>query len=240
MASHANLTRFPKLMDRFDISLSHVVRSQVSGTAFSVYNFDVLELSTLQPMYRDQLLALWRRYVVLGVTVETKIVNKSATVDLEVLRYHGSGTTVASLTFSQALEYKHTQRVMVTSTGNSKTVTLKQTVWLNNYLPNGYARDSDFWGTSADKPIFCTTGGDGYQHATAFYTADGTSTMSATMDRRIIFHVSFFELAAISNSLSIPPGERPVLAVLNEMEVIQTKPPDRAIPLNHRQGLVRY
>ncbi len=180
------------------------VRSQISGTAYSVYNFDLCELTTLQPMYRDQLLALWRRYCVLGVTIEYRLVNKSSTVDLEVLSYHGSGTTVSALTFSQALEYKYTTRRFLTTSGNAKSVTFTQTIDLRKYLPKGYISDSDFWGDSATKPTFCTSL-DGYQAAIGFFTADGTSTMTATMDRRIVFHVRLFELAAVANSLTEPP-----------------------------------
>jgi hypothetical protein len=195
--------------------MRHDVRSQISGTAYSVYNFDLCELTTLQPMYRDQLLALWRRYCVLGVTIEHRLVNKSSTVDLEVLNYHGSGTTVSALTFSQALEYKYTTRRFLTTTGNAKSVTFTQTIDLRRFLPRGYHTDSDFWGDSATKPTFCTSL-DGYQSAIGFFTADGTSTMSATMDRRIVFHVRLFELAAIANSITEPPPELHFGAALDD------------------------
>jgi len=159
----------------------------------------------------------------MGVTVEARIVNKSTTVDIETLSYHGSGTTVAALTFSQALEYKHSQRQMVTTSGNAKTIISRRTVWFKSYLQPKFYDDSDFWGTSADKPSFSVTG-DGYQYANTFYSADGTSTMSATMDRKITFHVKFFELAAIANSFNFP-NEQPQLQNADEPEQIPPQKP---------------
>jgi hypothetical protein len=213
--------------NKFKISLRHDVRSQVSGTAYSVFNFDALELLTLQPMYRDQLLALWRRYVVLGITVEHRIVNKSTSVDSECLIYHGSGTTVSNLTFSQALEYKYTKRHILSSNGNSKTLVVRSTVWFDKYLPPKYWDDSDFWGDASGKPPFCISA-DGYQHAIGFFSVDGTSALSLMMDRRITFHVQFFELAAISNSLNGPPNELPVFeqpfSVSDDEEIIPQTP----------------
>ncbi len=213
----SSLTKFPQMPDSFQISLHHCVRSQISGTAYSVFNFDGLSLQALQPMYRDQLLALWQRYVVLGITVEHRLVNKSSTVDMECLTYHGNGNTVVALTFAQALEYKYTHRRMLTTSGNGKTLTFSQTVWFGTYLPKQYYDDSNFWGTSTAAPPYCTN--DGYQYATGFFSADGTSSMNATLDRRITFHVKFHQLAAISNSLADDTAQdRPVLQYLREID----------------------
>jgi hypothetical protein len=48
------------------------------------------------------------------------------------------------------------------------------------------------------------------------------------MDRRITFHVQFFELAAISNSLNGPPNEFPVFeqpfSVSDDEEIIPQTP----------------
>lgn len=205
------------MQDILQISLHHCVRSQISGAAYSVFNFEGLGLQTLQPMYRDQLLALWQRYVVLGITVEHRLVNKSSTVDMECLTYHGNGNTVVALTFAQALEYKYTQRRMLTTSGNGKALTFSQTVWFGSYLPKQFYDDSNFWGTASAAPPYCIN--DGYQYAIGFLAADGTSSMNATLDRRITFHVKFHQLAAISNSLADDTSQdRPVLQYLRDAD----------------------
>lgn len=212
----SKMNKFRPIPDRFNVSLKYTSRSQVSGTSFTVYNFDLTTLQTLQPSYRDQLLAMWQQYVVLGVTISAKIVNKSTTVDAEVLEYHGDGYTISALTFNQALEYKHTVRRLCTTSGNGKTITINKTIWLSRYLPKNYASDSEFWGNATSGPAYSTT--RGYQHAIAFIGADPAQTISVTMDRRITFHVRFFELAAISNSLSCEEF-RPLLMNMEDQKI---------------------
>lgn len=191
---------FPFLPDVKLVSMNYVSRSQVSGTSYSVYNFDGTTLQTLQPTYRDQLLAIWNQYVVMGVTIEAKIVNRSSTVDAEVLDYFGDGFTVSGLTFNQALEYKHTRRVLLSTAGNQKVVTLRRKIMFSQYLPPKFWDDSRFWGTATTGPSYSTD--RGFQHAIGFLAADGTSSIAVTMDRKIIFHVRLFTLAAITNSLT--------------------------------------
>lgn len=228
---------FPPIPGRQRMSLNHTVRSQVSGSTYNVFNFDALEMQTLQPMYRDQMLALYRKYVVRGVTIVDKIVNKSTTVDAEVLTYHGSGATVASLTFSQALEFKTTRRYLLSTSGNKKVLNLSRTVMFNRLLPKDYWSDSEFWGTALSKPPYCISQ-DSIQCATGFYSADGTSSISIALDRRIVFHVEFFELAAIANSLNQPASEIPLLSFeipeqtsSSDDEIIPNKkPPEKTHP----------
>lgn len=200
--------KFTTIPDKSYYSLRHVVRSQITGTAFSVFNFEALSMQTLQPMYRDQLLGLWSRYVVHGVTVEHRIVNKSTTVDMECLTYHGNGNTIVALTFAQALEYKYTRRKLLTTSGNAKSLTIRQTIFFNSFLPAHYFDDSNFWGSSTAAPPYCIN--DGYQYAIGFFSADGTSTMAATMDRKITFHVQLMQLHPTSNSFALD-ADRPVL-----------------------------
>ena len=195
----SNLAYCPPLPDNFSATLNYTSRSQVSGTAFTVFNFDAIGLQALQPTYRDQLLALYQQYVVFGVTIDVKIVNKSATVDAEVVDYHGDGYTVAALTSAQALEYKHTKRMMCTTTGNKKSLAYTRTVWFKNFLPKNFISDSRFWGTASTAPSYSSD--RGYQLAVGFLAADGTSTLSLTMDRRIKFHVRFFTLAPTTLSV---------------------------------------
>lgn len=202
--------QFPPVPDTYNVGLKYAARSQVSGTTFNVYNFDLTTLQTLQPTYRDQLLAIWNQYVVMGATIDIKLVNKSTTVDAEVLTYFGDGFTVAGLTFNQALEYKHTRRTMLTSSGNQKCVTLSYSINLASYLPKRFWDDSRFWGTSTAGPSYSTD--RGFQHAVGIIAADGTSSVSVAMDRRITFHVRFFTLAAITNSLSSHLDHKPFLA----------------------------
>jgi len=195
------------MADSKQVSLIYTSRSQVNSSSFSVYNFDGLTLQTLQPTYRDQLLTIWNQYVVLGVTIDVKIVNKSTTIDAEVLRYHGDGYTVAGLTFNQALEYKHTKRQLLSTSGNQKVINSVETLWFQDYLPPKYWDDSRFWGTASAGPSYSTD--RGYQHAIGIVAADGSSVVSATIDRRITFHVRFFTLAAITNSLSSSLEDKP-------------------------------
>lgn len=182
-----------------NVSLTYTSRSQVSGTSFSLYNFDGTTLQTLQPTYRDQLLTIYNQYVVLGVTINAKIVNRSSSIDVEVLDYFGDGYTVTGLTFNQALEYKHTKRQLLSTSGNQKVITIERSLFFKKYLPPKFWDDSRFWGTASTAPSYSTD--RGFQHAIGFIAADGTSSISATMDRKIIFHVRFFTLAAITNSL---------------------------------------
>jgi hypothetical protein len=221
---------FPPVPDNFNVSLRYTSRSQVSGTSFSVYNFDLTTLQTLQPTYRDQLLAIWNQYVVLGATIDVKLVNKSTTVDAEVLLYHGDGYTVSGLTFNQALEYKHTQRIMLTSSGNQKCVTLSKSINLASYLPKRFFDDSNFWGNATSGPSYSTS--RGYQHAVGIIAADGASSVSVTMDRRITFHVRFFTLAAITNSLSSRFDHKPFLAgdeICSESDESHTDSPKHSV-----------
>ena len=199
-ASNSNKGVVRLMPDNVNYSLRYTSRSQISGTSFSVYNFDATTLHVLQPTYRDQLLAIWQQYVVLGVTIDTKIVNKSTTIDAEVLEYHGDGYTISGLTFNQALEYKHCTRRLCSVSGNTKSLSFSSTIWLSKYLPKNYMNDSRFWGTSTAGPSYSTD--RGYQHAIGFIGADPTQTISVMMDRRITFHVKFFTLASITNSLA--------------------------------------
>lgn len=204
--------KFKTMPDVMNVSLIYVARSQVSGTSFSLYNFDGLTLHVFQPTYRDQLLTIYNQYVVFGVTVQAKIVNRSTSVDVEVLDYFGDGYTVSGLTFNQALEYKHTQRHLLSTSGNQKVYNFERTIFFKNFLPPKYWDDSRFWGSATAGPAYSTD--RGFQHAIGFIAADGTSSISVTMDRRITFHTRFFTLAAITNSLDT--SARPVL--MNEQE----------------------
>jgi hypothetical protein len=135
----------------------------------------------------------------MGVTIEAKIVNRSSTVDVEVLDYFGDGYTVTGLTFNQALEYKHTKRVLCSTSGNQKVVQIRRSIMFSQYLPPKFWDDSRFWGTASSGPSYSSD--RGFQHAIGFLAADGTSSVAVTMDRKIIFHVRLFTLAAITNSL---------------------------------------
>jgi hypothetical protein len=147
----------------------------------------------------------------MGISVQTRIVNTSTTVDAEVLTYYGSGTTVSALSFSQALEFKTTTRRMLSSTGNGKVLTINETIPIHKLLKARWWDDSDFWGNSTTKPNYSISS-DSYQYALGIYSCNGTSTVTATIDRRINFHVMFFNLAAPANSLTLNPHEKPVLA----------------------------
>lgn len=192
--------RFGRVSDQYRVSLTHCVRTQHTGAAFSVYNFDCLQLTTLQPYLRDQILAIWSKYVVMHVELETRIVNRSTTVDAEIFQYYGTGTTVSALSLAQVLEYKHCQKRMLTSSGNGKTITIRTSVPLHTLLKARYDDDSDFWGTASANPSYCSTA-DSIQAATGIIAADGTSSVTLTMDRKLIFHVKFFGLTPAPNSV---------------------------------------
>lgn len=147
----------------------------------------------------------------MGITVETRLVNRSTTVDAQVLQYYGTGTTIASLTLAAALEYKTTRKDFLSTSGNKKSLLMRYHVDPKSILRARYWDDSDFWGTPSANPPYCTTA-DSVQFATGIIAADGTSSVLLTMDRKIKFHVKFFGLLGPANSV----GEKPVLAVGND------------------------
>lgn len=159
----------------------------------------------------------------MGVTINAKLVNRSTTVDVEVLDYFGDGFTVSGLTFNQALEYRHTRRNLLTTSGNKKSITINRQLLFGRYLPPKFWDDSRFWGTASAGPSYSTD--RGFQYAIGFLAADGTSSVTVTMDRKITFHVRFFTLAAITNS--IDNSAKPVL--MNEQDDEPEQPPRKPL-----------
>lgn len=195
--------KYPMMPEVFNVSLKHDVRTQNSGSTFNVYNFDGCSLQTLQPMLRDQLLGIYTNYVVMGITVTSRVVNKSTTVDAEVLTYHGLGSTVTALSFAQALEFKTTRRQLLSTSGNKKVITIQQSLNFRTLLKARFWDDSDFWGSASAAPAISSTA-NFYSYATSFYSANGVASVDLTLDRSIVFHVKFFNLAAVANSIHSP------------------------------------
>jgi len=195
--------KYAMMPEIFYVSLKHDVRTQNSGSTFNVYNFDACSLQTLQPMLRDQLLGIYTNYVVMGITVVNRIVNRSTTVDAEILTYHGLGSTVTALSFAQALEFKTTKRTLLSTSGNKKVITITQSLNFRNCLKARFWDDSDFWGTASAAPPISATA-NFYSYATGIYSANGSASVDCTMDRSIMFHVKFFNLAAVANSIDSP------------------------------------
>jgi len=157
-------------------------------------------LQTFQPFYRDQLLALYKNYVVLGFTVNYKIVNTDfAGNQGEIIMFDAPSTEVAGLTFANILEYPGSKKQILSYYGNKMVLTSTK----HYDLPRVYAKDisvdSDFWGTSAAGPTYS----DLQEHALAIYSLNGSATVQCMVDREYIFHVRFFRRENPGNSVTI-------------------------------------
>lgn len=177
---------------KFQVRLKYADKVNVSAATFSIYTASISNIQTYQPFFRDQLLALFQNYVVVGCEAKVRIVNTSGAGNAaELLLLSAPASYISSMTFATAIEYPGVQKQMLSYLGNHSTVTMSKYVNLRKVYNSKIIDDSDFWGT-ASAGIQASVD----QQAIAFctYPADGSSTVSASFDRELYFDVVFFRL----------------------------------------------
>jgi hypothetical protein len=205
---------FPESMN---IAIRYSTRINYSASAFTVYNVGMSSLQTFQGFYRDQLMALYTSYCVLGFTAKYKITNNDVSgVQAEVLDFNAPSSVVSGITFANAIEWPSTRKHMVTSIGNAMTITFQKHYDLKDIYRKDISADSDFWGSASAAPPY----GNLEEHCLGIYSFDGTSTVKLLIDREYIFHVRFFRRANPGNSLA---------SVLGTVAVFPEKPKPKTV-----------
>jgi len=183
-----------------DVAIRYSTRIQYNSAAFNVYNVNMSSLQTFQGFYRDQLLALFKNYVVLGFTVNYKIINTDVLgVQAEMITFDCPSTETAGLTFANILEYPGSRKQLLSSTGNKNVVTSTKHYNLPAIYKKDISADSDFWGTSAAGPSYA----DPQEHCLSVYSLNGTSTVQCMVDREYVFHTRFFRRENPGNSVTV-------------------------------------
>jgi len=163
-------------------------------------------LQTFQGFYRDQLLALFKNYVVLGFTVNYKIINTDVMgVQGEVITFDCPSSETAGLTFANLLEWPGAKKQLISSTGNAMVIQMTRHYSLPSIYKKDISTDSDFWGTSTSAPSWS----DPQEHCLAVYSLNGSSTVQLLIDREYVFHTKFFRRENPGNSLSDVMSTKP-------------------------------
>jgi len=157
-------------------------------------------LQTFQGFYRDQLLALYKNYVVLGFTANYKIINADVSgTQAELIMFNCPSSETAGITFANLLEWPGGKKQLLSSIGNSTTVAMTKHYSLPSIYKRDITSDSDFWGTSTAAPPYA----DQEEHCLGVYSINGTSNILAVIDREYVFHARFFRRENPSNSLTV-------------------------------------
>jgi len=195
-------SNFPIFPDTQSFALKYSTRINYSSAALNVYNVGVSSLQTFQGFYRDQLLALYTNYVVLGFTARYKIVNTSTSgVSAEVLDFNCPSTLTSGMTLAQMLEWPSTRKHLITYLGNTSSIAFQKHYDLRNIYKKDISPDTDFWGTASSAPAYANP----EDHCLAVYSTDGAATVTLLIDREYIFHVKFFRRANPGNSITSMP-----------------------------------
>jgi len=156
-------------------------------------------LQTFQGFYRDQLLALYKNYVVLGFTVNYKIVNADfAGNQGEIIMFDCPSTETAGITFANLLEWPGAKKQILSYYGNQMVLSSTKHYALPSIYKKDISLDSDFWGTSSAAPSYA----DPQEHCLAIYSINGSSTVQCMIDREYVFHVRFFRRENPGNSIT--------------------------------------
>lgn len=194
------VTRFGQFPNSMDVAIRYSTRIQYSSSAFSVYNVNMSSLQTFQGFYRDQLLALFKNYVVLGFTVNYKIVNTDfAGNQGEIILFDCPSSETAGLTFANILEWPGSKKQILSYYGNKMVLTHTRHYSLPQIYKKDISVDSDFWGTAASAPGIS----DPQEHCLALYSLNGSATVQCMVDREYVFHTRFFRRENPGNSLTV-------------------------------------
>ena len=204
-------TSYRLLPERFNVSLVSTYRwnTTVSAGAATHAYVDISDLNSFSPYYYDQMMTIYKNFVVVGAEIEYRVVNRSLSSEAEIFLFDVARKVYdAGLTTVIAESLPGSTRHMLTSAGNDKTITVKRKISLNKFYKANFSSDSDFWGDLYTAPPICseTTRKDNIYDVLFYTAANGSDTISYTTDRRITYHITFFNFWAsnISSSLSEP------------------------------------
>jgi len=238
--------RFPPLPQRLNVAMTSTYRWNTIVSAGSITNayVNVSDLSEFQPYYYDQIMTIYKNWVVVGVEVEYRIVNRSVASEAEVIIFDVCKKAYdAGISLPIAESLPGATRHLLSSAGNDKVITVKRTVPLSKFYPKNFKADSDFWGDLYNSPpiITDTLRKDPIYSVLLYSAANGSDTINFTTDRRIIYHVTFFNFWASNISLNDPialpdknsrPGAKDDDPPVN---VIPQKPPPLNVKPTSRQ-----
>lgn len=211
-------SHFRPFPDSMRVAIRYSTRINFSASAFSVYNVGMSSMQTFQGFYRDQLLALYKNYVVMGFTVNYKIINTDVVgAQAELLFFDCPQSVTSGITFANALEWPGVQKQLISSTGNNMSIQKTMHYSLATMYKKDISVDSDFWGTASAAPAFS----DLQDHCLGIYSLDGTSTVKCLVDREYIFHVKFFRRVNPGNSFTSSIGD--ITAVFPEKKPPKVK-----------------
>lgn len=195
------------LPQRFKVALMSTYRWNTTvsaGSATHAY-VDVSDANSFAPYYYDQLMTIYKNFVVDSVDIEYRVVNRSLSSEAEIFLFDINRKAYdAGITTVIAESLPGATRHILTSTGNSKTVTVKRKVPLAQFYKKGFSSDSDFWGDLYTAPPICSeTTRKANIYNVIFYTAaNGSDTITYTTDRRITYHMTFFNFWTSNISLA--------------------------------------
>lgn len=227
--------KFPPLPETFNVSLVSTYRwnTTVSAGAVTTATVNLSDLNEFSPYYYDQLMTIYRNWIVVGVDIEYRIVNRSVSYDGELIFCELNRKNFDSgLTFPIAESLPRATRVICPSTGNNKTFVARRHLNLSYFYKNGFRGDSNFWGDLYNSPPITTdlTNKDNMYSLVMYSSADGTNGLSFTTDRRITFHVSFFNFWASNiSSYESPIAEEDCESHPPKKDSVQNKKETKSI-----------
>lgn len=192
------------------------------------------DLNEFPPYYYDQLMTIYKNWVIVGVDVEYRVINRSYSYDGQLIvfelnrRNYDSGLT---LPISESLP--GAQRYFLSSNGKDKTVIIRRSIDLARFYPATFSNDSDFWGDFYNAPNVCTETVKklNIYSVIMYAAADGTASVQFTTDRRIRFRIRFFnfwyqnislnDTRSVEDPESKPQKDKPETIV--EVETPQSK-----------------
>ena len=201
---------YQPLPQRFKVSLFSTYRWNTTvsaGTPTHAY-VDVSDANSFAPYYYDQLMTIYKNFVVDSVELEYRIVNRSLSSEAEVFVFDVNRKAYdAGISTVIAESLPGSKRFLLTSTGNTKTTVIKWHMPLSRFYKSGFANDSDFWGDLYTSPPVCSEATRKLNmYNVLYYTAaNGSDTITYTTDRRITYHMTFFNFWTSNISLVSDP-----------------------------------
>jgi hypothetical protein len=171
----------------------------ISVGSVTTATVNISDLNEFQPYYYDQLMTIYKNWVVVSAEVEYRVINKSVSSEGQLVTFEINRKNFDSgMTLPIAESLPGAQRYLMSSTGNQKVLTIRRQLDLKKFYPKKFDSDSDFWGDFYTSPPICSdaTRKDNILSVLMYTAADGSSSPSFTTDRRITFHVRFFNFWA--------------------------------------------
>lgn len=195
------MVQFRPLPESMALAVTSTYRwnTTISAGSVTTATVNASDLNEFQPYYYDQLMTIYKNWVVVGAEVEYRIVNRSVSSEGQLVCFELNRKNFDSgVTLVIAESLPGAQRYLLSSTGNQKVLTIRRTLDLKKFYPKRFDYDSDFWGDFYTSPPICSdaTRKDNILSVLLYTSADGTSSLTYTTDRRIVFHVRFFNFWA--------------------------------------------